>query len=55
MLKFKLELLAQHTLEYIRVNVVELILLEVIILLDQGSIYPNISQKQALIVNKLEL
>ncbi len=53
MLKFKLEILAHHSLEYIRVNAVELILLEVIILLDKELIFLKISQKQELIVNKL--
>ena len=51
--KFKLEVLVHHSLEYIRVNAVELILLEVIMVLDDKLIFPKISQKQALIVNKL--
>ena len=58
MMKLKLEILVHHYLKYeylkhIWVNAMELILLEVIILLDQKSIFLKISQKQALIVNKL--
>ena len=58
MMKLKLEILVHNYLKYeylkhIWANAMELILLEVIKLLEERWIFLKISQKQALIVNKL--